>query len=202
MRLKEAPKYKDLIKLNNTTWKYKDKVTIGYNEYGKYYFVSEPSELDWMYSSESLKDLLNSIDNELKDEMDESIEALDKYNLNKMGRIEFYEKENGDCPVFDFIESIKDEKLKLKTLDNIKELDDLGNTARPPLSVHVGEGIYELRTKQGSNIDRIFYFFVFGNKIIMTNGYIKKSQQLDKLEFNKARKYRNDYLDRVEGGNK
>ena len=81
MKLKESPKYKDLVKINDTTWKYKDKVVIGYNEYGKYYFVSEPEELNWMYSSESLKDLLTSIDNELKDKVDESMKLKENNDI-------------------------------------------------------------------------------------------------------------------------
>ena len=63
-----------------------------------------------------------------------------------------------------------------------------------PLSRHVEDGIFELRTKQGNNIDRIFYFFVFGNKIIMTNGYIKKQEKIDNTELKRAKKYMNDYL--------
>lgn len=89
IQLKESPKYKDLIKLNDTTWKYKDKVIIGYNEYGKYYFVIEPDDLNWMYSGESLKDLLIGIDNELKDKVDENMtlennyedEVIESYNI-------------------------------------------------------------------------------------------------------------------------
>lgn len=109
--------------------------------------------------------------------------------------IEFYEKDN-KCPVETFLDSIKDEKLKTKTLLNIVNLATLGNNARPPLSKYVDDGIFELRTKQSSNIDRIFYFFVFGDRIILTNGYIKKDKKLDKEEFERAKKYRNEYLRR------
>lgn len=105
----------------------------------------------------------------------------------------FYEN-NNNCPVATFLDSISDNKLKSKTLKNIFQLAILGNASKPPLSKYVDDGIFELRTKQGSNIDRIFYFFIFGNKIIMTNGYIKKSQKLDDQEFNRAKKYRDDYM--------
>ena len=105
----------------------------------------------------------------------------------------FYEQDN-NCPVEDFLNSIIDNKLKSKTLRNILELAMEGNNAKPSLSKYVDDGIFELRTKQGSNIDRIFYFFIFGNKIIMTNGYIKKTQKLDEQEFKKAKKYRDNYM--------
>lgn len=105
----------------------------------------------------------------------------------------FYE-ENGKCPVEEFLTDIFDKKLKSKTLRNIAELSIKGNNAKPPLSSYIDEGIFELRTKQSSNINRIFYFFIFGNKIILTNGYIKKSQKLDKQEFKRAKKYRDNYM--------
>lgn len=90
----------------------------------------------------------------------------------------FYE-DGSDCPVEEFLTSISNKKLKSKTLRNIAELSLRGSNAKPPLSSYVEEGIFELRTKQSSNIDRIFYFFIFGNRIILTNGYIKKSQKLE-----------------------
>lgn len=105
----------------------------------------------------------------------------------------FYEN-RGDCPVEEFLTDISNEKLKSKTLRNIAELSIKGSNAKPPLSSYVGDGIFELRTKQASNIDRIFYFFVIGNKIVMTNGYIKKSQKLDEQEFERAKRYRDDYM--------
>lgn len=100
---------------------------------------------------------------------------------------------NNYCPVADFLNSITDEKLKEKTVKNIYDLQYLGRNAREPLSKYVADGILELRTKQGNNIDRVFYFFFEGNRIILTNDYVKKSEKLAKLEFAKAKKYRDDY---------
>lgn len=106
--------------------------------------------------------------------------------------IEFYENGN-HCPVEEFLNSIKNQQLKIKTLKNILRLAEIGNKARYPLTDYVDNGIFELRTQESGNLTRIFYFFVFGSKIILTNGYIKKSQKLDKLEFNKALNYMKDY---------
>ena len=109
--------------------------------------------------------------------------------------IEFYEVD-GKCPVKDFLLSLSDDKLREKTVKNIYELSELGSNARPPLSKHISDGIFELRSKQGNNIDRIFYFFVIGNKVILTNGYIKKTDEVDKRELNRAKRYRDEYLGR------
>ncbi len=49
-----------------------------------------------------------------------------------------------------------------------------------------------------NDITRIFYFFVIGQKIILTNGFVKKTQKTPKSEIELAKKYRNDYLNREE----
>lgn len=101
---------------------------------------------------------------------------------------------DGDCPVENFLNDITDKKLRAKTIKNIYQLAMEGETARMPLSRYIDDGIYELRSVQSSNITRIFYFFVVGNKIIMTNGYVKKSQELNKKEFEKAKKLMKVYM--------
>lgn len=118
-----------------------------------------------------------------------------KTEIKSESIIEFYEKD-GDCPVRDFLNDILNNKLKSKILKDITKLSLLGNKARMPLSRYVEDGILELRTEQNSNYSRIFYFFVFGNKIILTNGYVKKTNKLDKEELNKAKKYRDEYMNR------
>lgn len=55
------------------------------------------------------------------------------------------------------------------------------------------DGIFELRTKQGSNITRVLYFFFIGKKVILTNGFVKKSQKTPKAEKELAKKYKADY---------
>lgn len=141
-------------------------------------------------------DLLDEL-GEQKDTLNEVAEKQKELDLIKnkgiKNELEFIEV-NKDCPMIDFLEDIEDEKLKSKTIRNIYLLADLKNNARPPLSEYIGEGIFELRTKFSSNITRAFYFFIWGNKIIMTNGYIKKSQKLDIKEFNKAKKLMDNYL--------
>ena len=44
-----------------------------------------------------------------------------------------------------------------------------------------------------NDISRIFYFFYVGNKIVVTNGFIKKTQKTPQTEFEKAQKYKQDY---------
>ena len=121
-----------------------------------------------------------------------------KYTDKSGTDIEFYEF-SGKCPVEEFLNDISNKKLKVKTVENIVNLSKLGNNARPPLSKYVDDGIYELRTKFGKDLTRVFYFFVFGNKIILTNGYIKDQKKMDTTEFDRAKKYMNEYIRRKQG---
>ena len=130
----------------------------------------------------------------------DDIDDLDTVFSN-LKRIEFYDLD-GSNPVQDFILAQDDVKLQAKIMFDLKRLDDLGNKARKPLSDYVDDGILEMRTKQGSNISRVFYFFIFGDKIVMTNGYVKKTQKLDPKEFKLAKKRRDKYMKEKVGGNK
>ena len=48
------------------------------------------------------------------------------------------------------------------------------------------DGIFELRAKSGSDISRVLYFFMIGRIIVLTNGFIKKTQKTPKNEIEKA----------------
>ena len=112
-----------------------------------------------------------------------------------------YETEAGRLPVVDFLSSIKDDKLLAKIYRDIKLLEVSGNLLREPYSKALNNGLFELRTKQGTNISRIIYFFIVGNNIVLTNGFIKKTQKTPISEIEKALEYRKDFLKRYNGGN-
>lgn len=88
--------------------------------------------------------------------------------------------------------------MQAKIFKNLELLEIRGNELREPFSKHIEDGIFEIRNKVGNDITRIFYFFVIGQKIILTNGFIKKTQKTPKAEIALAKKYRNDYLNRQE----
>lgn len=110
--------------------------------------------------------------------------------------VDFYKLEDGTCPVQDFILSL-DDKMKAKTLRTINLLKQNGTDLREPYSKNLQNGIFELRIKVSTNISRVLYFFCIGNKAILTNGFIKKTQKTPKNEIEKAEKYKNDYLTRI-----
>ena len=110
--------------------------------------------------------------------------------------VEFYTKDNGEKPAKDFILSL-DVKMRAKVLGIINVLEEKGNQLREPYSKHLEDGIFEIRGKVGTDITRVLYFFYYGKKIIMTNGFIKKTQETPKQEIRLAKSYRKDYLERV-----
>lgn len=107
-----------------------------------------------------------------------------------------YTKENGNMPIDEFIDSLN-VKMQAKVLTGIGLLKTNGNLLREPYTKHLKDGIFELRSKQGTDITRVLYFFVIGKRIILTNGFIKKTQKTPQSELELAEKYRKDYLERI-----
>lgn len=111
-------------------------------------------------------------------------------------QVEFYTKENGDKPAKEFIINL-DDKMKAKMLGLINILEENGNRLGEPYTKHLEEGIFEIRCKVGSDISRVLYFFYYNRRIILTNGFIKKTQKTPKQELRLAKSYQKDFLERV-----
>ena len=109
--------------------------------------------------------------------------------------VEFYESPEGSCPVEEFILK-QDVKMQAKIYRVIELLEMKGNNLREPYSKFLGDGIFELRAKQGGDITRVLYFFVLGSKVVLTNGFVKKTQKTPRSEIELAKKRRDDYVNR------
>ena len=111
--------------------------------------------------------------------------------------IEIYEKDNGDIPFEEFMESLS-LKLKAKTLRDIDLLEQFGNELREPYTKHLQDEIFELRTIVGTDISRLLFFFYYKKKIVITHGFVKRKRKTPKKEIKKAISYREDWLRRKE----
>ena len=87
-----------------------------------------------------------------------------------------YAKQDNSEPVTEFLLSLPP-KMQSKVLRQLDMLAEFGNRLREPYSAPLEDGIFELRIKQGSDISRVLYFFFVGNKIVLTNGFIKKTRK-------------------------
>ena len=107
-----------------------------------------------------------------------------------------YEKEDGKTVVEEFLNGL-DVKMRAKMYGLLSILQDKGNTLREPYSKHLDDGIFELRCKVGNNIARVLYFFYYEGKIILTNGFVKKTKKTPTEEIRLAKVRRTDFIERM-----
>ena len=114
-----------------------------------------------------------------------------------MFSVDYYEDENGHKPAKKFIDSL-DAKMKAKVFGRLELLEEHGSRLGMPFSRHLENGIFELRTNAGNNITRILYFFVIGERVILTHGFVKKTQKTPQHEIERAKRIRDDWRKRNE----
>ena len=93
--------------------------------------------------------------------------------------VQYFEDDQGRQPAREFIDGL-DPKMRAKVFGRLPT----------PFARHLENGIFELRTPQGSNITRLLYFFFVGNRAIVTNGFVKKTQRTPRKEIERAKKFR------------
>lgn len=108
--------------------------------------------------------------------------------------IVFYETQNGERPIEKFLDSLsaKQAKKVVWVLQIVEELD------RVPIQyfkkLEGTDDIWEVRVDLGSDTFRLLGFIHKGNLIILTNGFVKKSQKMPTSEIALAEKRKRDYL--------
>ncbi|MBR4224016.1 MAG: type II toxin-antitoxin system RelE/ParE family toxin [Oscillospiraceae bacterium] len=112
-----------------------------------------------------------------------------------MFQLELYETKDGRSPVAEFIDSL-DVKMAAKLVGMLELLEEKGTELTMPYTRHLDDGIFELRCKFGSNITRTLFFFYVDAKIVVTNGFVKKTQKTPPGEISLAKKRRADWIER------
>ena len=112
-----------------------------------------------------------------------------------MIEIEFYDTEDGRTPTQEFLDSLEP-KMNAKMVGLMEILEEKGYSLREPYSAPLEDGIFELRAVQGSNISRALFFFYVEGRIVITHGFIKKTQKTPRAQIELAKKYRADFLRR------
>ncbi len=112
-----------------------------------------------------------------------------------MREIQFYTRNNDRCPATEFINKLN-KKEELPFVERmIEKLSKYGNTLGRPYVGYLGDKIYELIISTRYGEIRLLYFFD-DEKIIITNGFRKKTRKTPPGEIKKAILYREDFLDR------
>lgn len=115
--------------------------------------------------------------------------------------IEFYKSPNGNNPVKEFLDSL-DAQLLEEINNGIAKLKIQGANAKYPLVDNLGNKIFELRIMvnkgKGNNWIRLLYFWMPGNKIVFTHGFMKKSNKTPPGDIEIAIKRRKEYLKNTE----
>ena len=107
--------------------------------------------------------------------------------------IEFYRTKSGKCPVKDFLRSLPDKFSKKIswTLRVVRETDPVPKQYLKKLTNT--NDIWEVRVTIGSNSFRLLGFFDGSKLIVLTNGFAKKSDKVQKQEIIIAEERKRDY---------
>jgi phage-related protein len=110
--------------------------------------------------------------------------------------IVFYRTTTGASPVKEFLDSLNGKQAQ-KVLWVLRLIEELPSIPKQYFKKLTGtEDIWEVRVQYGSDIFRLLGFFHDGQLIILTNGFIKKSQKTPATEIALAEKRKQDYLRR------
>ena len=114
-------------------------------------------------------------------------------------RVLFYEKENGERPVEEFLRKLPPGHQG-KAMRAIDLLEQVGNFLQRPHAAAIRSekfaGLWELRIQFGGDASRIFYFLHHDDCFILLHGFIKKTDALPLKEMEIARKRKEDFFRR------
>ena len=109
--------------------------------------------------------------------------------------LEWYYDQNGKSAAYEFYRK-ESEELQKKFLVLVRRIGDFGKIFDKTKFRHETDGIFAFKPQP----DRYLSFFTDGKKIIVTNGFRKKTDKLPRKEKDLAMRYRQDYFERQSGG--
>jgi len=103
----------------------------------------------------------------------------------------YYEKDNR-CEIAGFLDGLEQEQ-RAKVIAWIDQLEVHGPNLPRPYADLLTDGIHELRIKISGNNERILYFFVFRNYIVLTHQFTKRKKKVPEKEIKKAQAIRDNF---------
>jgi hypothetical protein len=103
-------------------------------------------------------------------------------------QIVFYQEENGEFPVLEWLTTLlkTDRKGYAKCIARIKLLATSGHELRRPVADYLRDGIYEIRAKHIHVQYRILYFFHGQNVAILAQAITKEQAAVPVIDIEKA----------------
>lgn len=108
----------------------------------------------------------------------------------------FYKTDKGHCPVDEFLDSLSPKVAQKVTwvLKLLQELDMVPTQYLKKLSAT--DGIWECRMVFSGNTYRILCFFHGSGRLVLTHGFMKKTQKTPHEEILQAERLKADYIGR------
>lgn len=116
----------------------------------------------------------------------------------KQYEVIFYLDKRGRCLTDEFLDGLQ-VRVRAKVEKWIEKLEEEGPNLPRPFADIVKGKIRELRIVFGSNYYRFLYFFL-GKIIVITHGFLKKTDKIPEREIERAERIRHDFLGRYRGG--
>ena len=93
-----------------------------------------------------------------------------------MATVVFYQEADGDVPVLDWLTQLQKHNAKAfaKCMARVELLEQLGHQLRRPHADSVGQGLYELRIREGRVHYRILYSFHGDSQAPLLHGFTKE----------------------------
>lgn len=106
----------------------------------------------------------------------------------------FYAKPDGGCQVRNYLRA-NSKSVRAEAGWLLARLQEEGDKLERPAAGYLEYGIHEFRVIVERHQHRILYFF-FKEMIVATNAFLKKGRGVPKGEIERARKAREDWLQR------
>ena len=114
-------------------------------------------------------------------------------------KVVYFVTDSGRRPVEEFVEALHIRSQR-KFFDVVELLENFGRGLTLPHAKYIGNEIFELRFESFEGAIRVLYFFFDGEKAVLTNGFVKKSNKTPKNEKETAVERREIYFEVHKGG--
>lgn len=113
-----------------------------------------------------------------------------------MPTINFYKTEREEIPIEEFLDSLSSKQVQ-KVIWVLRLVEELDNVPRQYFKKLVNtDNIWEVRVQLGNNIFRLLGFLDEPDTLVLTNGFVKKTQKTLAQEIALAERRKRDYFAR------